>query len=113
MLCLRELEACIQSGRPTVDADFALHLAVADATNNHRFGEFLKMMGRNIIPRAALGMGDPEQRSNLERLHKEHAEIVDAILDGDVDRAREAMRVHLVGGRQRYRMLLRQIEKDV
>lgn len=113
LLCLRELEACAQAGRPTADADFVLHLAIADATNNHRFREFLEMMGRNIIPRAALGVENAELKSNVERLHREHSQIIDAILDGDVERSREAMRVHLVGGRQRYRMMLRHVDKDI
>lgn len=113
LFCLRDLEACAQAGQSTADADFALHLAIADATNNPRFREFLQMMGRNIIPRAALGMGNTELKSNVERLHREHSQIVDAILDGNVDQAREAMRVHLLGGRQRYKMMLRQAESHV
>lgn len=113
VLCLKEIDACARSGRSTADADFALHVAIADATNNHRFREFLEMMGREIIPRAALRMDKAELQSNIERLEREHAQIVDAILDGDGERARDAMRVHLLGGRQRYRLLLRGMSKPI
>ncbi|KAA0969453.1 FadR family transcriptional regulator [Aureimonas fodinaquatilis] len=113
VLCLQQIDQCAAAGQSTADADFALHISIAAATNNHRFREFLEMIGRDIIPRAALGVDKAELKSNVERLQKEHAQIIDAVLDGDVERARDAMRVHLLGGRQRYRMILRKAEKFV
>ena len=91
-------------------ADFALHLAIADASNNPRFGEFLSMLGVNVIPRRALRPVGSDQRVDdayLSRIAEEHQLIVDAILDGDSDRARQAMRTHLDGSLARYRRLLR------
>lgn len=106
---------CLEAGRPTSEADFALHLAIAEATNNPRFREFLAMIGRNVIPRAALRDDDPEsdQAAYIGLLLQEHEEIVQAISSGDEDGAREAMRRHLRGSQGRYRELLREQRKLV
>ncbi len=98
---------CIAEGQPTSIADFALHIAIAEATNNPRFPEFLTMIGQNAIPRAALANADNRtSKPYLEQLHDEHARIVMAISNGDGDTAREAMRVHLQGSQRRYRSML-------
>lgn len=98
---------CLDKGVSTVEADFALHLAIADASNNPRFGEFLAMVGRGVIPRAALQGRDESSSDYNVKLHEEHSLIVDAISNGDEDAAREAMRRHLKGSQSRYRALLR------
>lgn len=106
---LAEVQACVDGGQPTTTADFELHLAIADATNNPRFREFLEMMGRNIIPRAALQTSPAEVTATqyLKQIQEEHERIVRAISDGDAAGARDAMRQHLKGSQQRYRLLLR------
>ncbi|MGO4670265.1 FadR/GntR family transcriptional regulator [Bosea sp. 2RAB26] len=107
----RAIIACIQNEQPTIEADFELHLAIAEATNNPRFVEFLRIMGEGMIPRSALRQPDAERSSGdyLRRLVEEHGRIVAAISNGDVDEAKDAMRVHLNGSQQRYRQLLRQL----
>lgn len=106
---LAAVQDCIQSGKPTAEADFQLHLSIADATNNPRFREFLEVMGQNVIPRAALRATQTETTaaSYLQQLQDEHDRIVRAISDGDAAAAREAMRQHLKGSQQRYRAMLR------
>jgi GntR family transcriptional repressor for pyruvate dehydrogenase complex len=42
-----------------------------------------------------------------QHLQEEHARIVDAIIEGDADAARERMRAHLRGSLERYKLLLR------
>ncbi|WP_197980115.1 MULTISPECIES: FadR/GntR family transcriptional regulator [unclassified Rhizobium] len=113
MRCLSAVQACIDKGDPTAEADFKLHLAIADATNNPRFREFLEVMGQNIIPRAALRSSQSEKSaaSYLQQLQKEHDVIVQAISDGNASAAREAMRLHLKGSQQRYRAMLRQVDR--
>ncbi len=108
--CLSSVQACIDAGVPTAEADFKLHLAIADATNNPRFREFLEVMGQNVIPRAALRASQSEKTAApyLQQLQNEHNAIVHAISDGDSTVAREAMRQHLKGSQQRYRAMLRQ-----
>lgn len=109
------LHACLEAGQPSSEADFALHIAIAEATNNPRFKEFLMMVGRSIIPRAALRPDDSEadQAAYIALLDKEHEAIVVAISHGDEDGAREAMRRHLRGSQMRYRSLLREARQSV
>lgn len=103
----RAVGECIAAGKPTSSADFALHEAIAQATNNPRFIEFMELMGQNAIPRAALAEtnGDASQ-AYLSQLHEEHGRIVTAISNGDAQGARDAMRAHLQGSQRRYRALL-------
>ncbi|WP_136685383.1 FadR/GntR family transcriptional regulator [Falsirhodobacter xinxiangensis] len=105
--CHHAVLECLQSGQPTVEADFALHIAIADASNNPRFGEFLSMVGRGVIPRAALQGRDESSDDYIAQLHGEHSRIVEAISNGDEDGARDAMRRHLKGSQSRYRAVLR------
>ena len=107
--CLREVDRAANAGELTVEADFALHLAIAEATNNPRFGDFLSMIGSNLIPRKVLteSESEPVPREYLDVISAEHHKIVNAILDGDDDAARAAMRQHLKGSQARYRALLR------
>lgn len=107
---LASVQDCVSRGVATAEADFELHLAIADATNNPRFREFLEMMGQNIIPRAALRASHMEKTATpyLNQIQEEHDRIVRAISDGDAASAREAMRLHLKGSQQRYRAMLRQ-----
>lgn len=104
-----DLGTLIAEGEPTTAADFAFHLAIADATNNPRFREFLEMMGRNVIPRASLQEGQAErtEADYLEQIQAEHRRIADAISAHDEEAAREAMRLHLKGSQQRYRNMIR------
>lgn len=104
-----DLGALIAEGKPTTAADFAFHLAIADATNNPRFREFLEMMGRNVIPRASLQEGVSERTPGayLKQIQAEHKRIADAISARDEEAARDAVRTHLKGSLQRYRDMIR------
>ncbi len=107
--CLDDLDRLVEARRPTTEADFAFHLAIADATNNPRFREFLELMGRNVIPRASLQAGQREEAppEYLKQIQSEHRSIAEAVSARDEGAAREAMRVHLQGSQQRYRNLIR------
>lgn len=103
------VRAAMEAGQSTVEFDLALHLAIADATNNPRFREFLTVIGREAIPRTTLeGDGQSVERATayMKLIDDEHQRIVSAISRGDEEAAREAMRVHLRGSQQRYRALL-------
>ncbi|PVE25756.1 FadR family transcriptional regulator [Microvirga sp. KLBC 81] len=104
-----DLSRLIASGQPTTAADFAFHLAIADAANNPRFREFLEMMGRPMIPRAQLEDSNPEPTpaDYLKQLQAEHKQIAEAISVGDEEGARQAIRTHLKHGQERYRRLIR------
>ena len=106
--CLRKLEELSDTGQPTHEADFALHMAIAQASGNKRFPDTLSMLGTNMIPRHALRPDvSPLAPEYADLLKQEHREIVYAVLDGDEDGARSAMRVHLKGSQARYKKLLR------
>lgn len=97
-----------REGLPTTDSDFEFHLAIADATSNPRFQEFLKLLGRNFIPRAALKADQREETSPdyLDQIVDEHRAILAAISEQNEEAGRQAMRRHLKGSQQRYRALL-------
>jgi DNA-binding FadR family transcriptional regulator len=108
------LRACLDAQQPSSEADFALHIAIAEATNNPRFREFLTMIGKNVIPRAALRPddGEADQAAYIKLLDEEHNAIVVAISEGDEEAARLAMRRHLRGAQLRYRSLLREFRNS-
>jgi DNA-binding FadR family transcriptional regulator len=102
--------ASAAEGRPTAEADFNFHLAIAEATNNPRFSEFLKMLGPALIPRRAVSETGEETvlaSADLTRLVSEHEAILIAIQDGNEEQARIAMRQHLKNSQIRYRSMLR------
>ena len=98
----------ITSGERAINEDFAFHQAIAAATQNRRFAEFLDFLGRLIIPRQSIRSfeGAAEgPRQYLARIAKEHEAIFQAISARSPKRARDAMRGHLVKSRERYREL--------
>lgn len=106
---LDAFEGALADGGPTGAADLAFHVAIAEASNNPRFGEFLEMLGRAAIPRNRLhkGTGEAVDPDYLAMLQDEHRQIAEAISTRDEQGARAAMRRHLQGAQQRYRQLLR------
>ena len=107
---LDAFRASATEGRPSAGADFAFHIAIAQATNNPRFGEFLQMLGPTLIPRRAVNESGEEAAlppADIERLAEEHEAILVAIQNGDEAAARAAMRTHLKNSQARYRAILR------
>lgn len=104
-----DINRLIAEKNPTHDADMAFHLAIADATNNPRFREFLALLGLDAIPRTMLrpGANTRTPKDYLLKIQEEHRQIADAISLRDEQAAREAMRTHLIGSQQRYRSRLR------
>lgn len=107
--CFQKFKECVSKGEISEDADFAFHVAIAEAANNPRFSEFLTLLGRNTIPRSELrkkaGLTtDPE----VERqILQEHLALLDAITARDSQAAGAAMRAHLIKGAERYRAIAR------
>lgn len=89
-----------------VAADYAFHFAIARATENTYFVDFLAYLGKFLIPRQSLRMAsDPNAGLDtyVAMLVREHHEILNAIRARDGFAAREAMRRHLGGAAERYR----------
>src|SRR5579872_649648 len=104
----RVFSRAISGGDRAIKEDFAFHEAIAAATQNSRFVEFLDFLGRLIIPRQSIRSleGTAEgQRQYLARIGREHEAILQAIGAHSPKRAREAMRGHLVKSSERYREL--------
>mgnify|MGYP001817132560 CR=1 FL=1 len=101
--------AAAEAGQKTTTADFALHMAIAEAANNARFTEFLSLIGPDSIPRRTLETDhtEAERGEYVKMLCTQHEAIVNAILEGDEEGARAAMRDHLRSSQARYRTLLR------
>ena len=98
----------IRSGDTAIPEDFALHQAIAAATANAKFSDFLTFLGRHVIPRQSIRYefkSPAEQRDFLAQFEKEHTRIVEAILAQDGAAARSAMRAHLARSLQRLRGL--------
>lgn len=98
-------EAFLSAGHVgAVEADFAFHRAIATASGNRFFGDLLDSLGPMMImlPRTQLAeeytMTDA---THVERVHREHDAVAAAVLAGDSDTARAAMRVHLGNTRRR------------
>lgn len=98
----------IENGDRAIAEDFDFHLAIALATQNARFVGFLEFLGGLIIPRQSIrtfeGKADLQQRY-LQSIEREHQVIVDAIAARSPRKARDAMRRHLLNGKERYRQL--------
>jgi GntR family transcriptional regulator, transcriptional repressor for pyruvate dehydrogenase complex len=111
---LAAIDRALEHGDAAIDEDFAFHLAIAEATGNPQFPNFLEYLGRFIIPRQSIRVAAhrPEgQRAYLETFQREHAAICAAIASRDAARAREAMREHLGNSQRRYRRLAAEVRK--
>jgi DNA-binding FadR family transcriptional regulator len=100
--------AAVAEGEVAVEADFAFHRAVLEATGNPYFPRLLQFLGQLIIPRQAVrgALADADSRAAyLARITAEHAAVLDAIAARDAKGAEAAMRAHLTAGRERYRAM--------
>ncbi|MET0704495.1 MAG: FadR/GntR family transcriptional regulator [Mycobacterium sp.] len=87
-----------------VAADFGFHLAVASASGNRFYVELLDSIGPMMIMLPRTRLGDEyslTDAGHVERVRREHDNIAAAIVAGDSDTARAAMRVHLGNTRRR------------
>lgn len=107
-------EKAVTSGRDAIAEDVALHLAIADATGNPRFKQFLSFLGHHVIPRQSVrgAIADPAQKAAyLALLIGEHAAIVAAIRRHAPSDAARTMRSHLQNSLERYRSLANQLKR--
>jgi GntR family transcriptional repressor for pyruvate dehydrogenase complex len=91
------------------DADFAFHMAIAQATNNPQFAQFMNALGKDIFVDLRLKhLNSPDQSpvAHISKIAKEHGAILSAISMGDGTAARTAIRKHLEESLTRYHRLL-------
>ncbi len=102
------IDGAIARDETAVDEDFAFHSSIASSAGNPQFMRFLEYLGRVIIPRQNLSVATRSrttQKTYLEKIQREHRDILDAIRSGDVTRARCAMQRHMLGSRKRYQKM--------
>jgi DNA-binding FadR family transcriptional regulator len=109
------IDKAIRRGDSAVDQDFAFHCQIAAATGNPQFTHFLEYLGRFIIPRQTVRVSvgvAAERRGYLETIQSEHRAIVEAVRGHAVQKARAAMRSHLLNSRKRYQKLAARLGGD-
>jgi GntR family transcriptional regulator, transcriptional repressor for pyruvate dehydrogenase complex len=95
---LEAIEACARAGEDAASFDFQFHMQIARATRNPYIVDVLSQLDPSLAPRANL---DP--RRYLARVNHEHSDIFEAIVRGESEGARAAMRTHLINSRERLR----------
>jgi GntR family transcriptional regulator, transcriptional repressor for pyruvate dehydrogenase complex len=101
---LRAFQEAIDVDADTIASDFKFHSEVARATGNRHFSDLMTYLGTMIIPRTRVNtpQSAPEGRLKyLQRVHKEHQNIYQAIADQNAEAARAAMRLHLSNSQDR------------
>ncbi len=103
---LQAIDAAIAAGGNAVEEDFAFHRAIAEATANPHFADFLAFLGRHVIPRQVIRASVVTREEHLDYLaaiQKDHVKIFEAIRARDAGAARKAMRAHLARSMAHYR----------
>jgi GntR family transcriptional repressor for pyruvate dehydrogenase complex len=100
----------LNTREPEVEAsaDFDFHLAIARATRNPHFPQFLEAVVGEISFDLVLKhrQSSGTYQTYLKKINKEHAAILAAITQGDVKAAKNALASHLEESLNRYRAML-------
>ena len=84
------------------DADFMFHLAIAKASANPYFSTAMKALEEHIaIGMRFHGMSLRSTSNGLQHVFVEHTAVYQAISSGDAESARNLMKTHLAGSRDR------------
>ena len=108
---LADVDRAIRRDDTAIAEDFAFHIAIAEATANPHYGEFLRFLGRHFIPRQSVRTtvaSGERQVTYLTKIQSEHRQIAVAIRARNAAAARRAMRTHLGNSLTRYRALAEQ-----
>jgi GntR family transcriptional regulator, transcriptional repressor for pyruvate dehydrogenase complex len=97
---VRHLEQDSQS----IDADLEFHRAVAAATGNNFIHVFLTFTSEHVRETIRAGRDALDPKVNKRIQVEEHRAIYDAIVKRQPDKAREAMRQHLINAAKRMRL---------
>lgn len=106
---LAEMGTCLQIMRDATerrshreDADFDFHLSITTAANNQYFETSMRALREHIaVGMKFHGLSLQTVHGGLDHVLDEHASIFAAIANGEPERAREAMRGHVTGSRDR------------
>lgn len=95
-LAFEQMEQALASGGDAVLSDTLFHRAIAEATGNRYFAEFITFLGARL--HGSIQASRSALRIDLARAHAVHVEhdaILRAIIARDSERARAAMLLHL------------------
>jgi GntR family transcriptional regulator, transcriptional repressor for pyruvate dehydrogenase complex len=97
------MDAATNSQIHREDADFAFHLAIAQAANNQYFDTSLRALREHIYVGMKLHGQSlmTDGAKGLREVFQEHSEIFAAIRDGRAEQAETLMRNHLIHSRER------------
>jgi DNA-binding FadR family transcriptional regulator len=96
------MRAATLARRHSEEADFAFHSAIAEATNNHYYASTMAALKDHIcVGMKFHGASVLGPHGGLQTVFDEHCAILEAIRMRDAERARETMRQHLEGSRNR------------
>lgn len=99
---LAELREATRDQTHRSDVDFLFHRAVAESANNHYYTACLDALRQHIAVGMNLhGLSLMGPLVKLEQVYEEHRDICEAIATGEAELARERMREHLEGSRNR------------
>ncbi|SAK52489.1 GntR family transcriptional regulator [Caballeronia glebae] len=89
--------------RPGVDEDIAFHIAIAHASGNRFYALTMESLAdqMRLSVRLIRDLSAQTVATRKEAIIREHGGIVQAIAQRDPERARQAMRAHLLGGIER------------
>lgn len=95
-LAFEEMERALADNGDGVLPDTHFHRAIAEATGNRYFAEFISYLGERLqfsIQASRSGLRIDQERARA--VHGEHAAILRAIVSRDSEQARAAMLLHL------------------
>jgi GntR family transcriptional regulator, transcriptional repressor for pyruvate dehydrogenase complex len=100
---LRAYERAIAGGRSSDDADFAFHMAVAEASMNAFFVETVSSVRNQMMFSISLARSLTWLKPETSRrtVQAEHGAVFEAIRDRNPEQARRAMRRHINNVRRR------------
>ncbi len=99
---LETIDDLLQRGEDSVEADFQFHLAIAKASRNSYFVDFVRFLGTKTVPSRELVTEEDNSAEYVKKINSEHRAIAEAIAAHDVEAARTAARSHLTGSLKRH-----------
>jgi DNA-binding FadR family transcriptional regulator len=102
---LRRIEEAVAAGVDGVEEDVRLHLCIAEATGNPYWPKFVAMFADPIRSAVKVTRANEARRTDFSiEVRREHEKIVQAIADGDPQRARQAAMEHMQHAAERVRL---------
>jgi len=101
ILAIEAMQQAIQLGADGVQEDFQFHRALADATNNAMYKDFLAFLEPHIYQQLLISHQNTQASGHPDEVIGEHRAIYEAVLAQDSDAARAATLRHLKNGLKR------------